>query len=437
MKRVLILSYHALPLDVISSYRANAYLNHLHKYGYRPTLITHDWDNPDSNEIKEEDFDFGTVIRIPIGYHMTPSWKMGIEKTPFLNKIGIFLRWLQGHLDNSPEMIGNYRSYKMFCNQHLNEVSYHLILGIFSPHHHLRLCYELHMKTGVPYMLDFRDLWDNRIIHLNYTPNFTQKIQDHITRYFWKRWLSKAISFSVTSKQWADKINEFSTVTGYVILNGFDGEKGQNQNKSQGQTSENSSEFIVVYAGSLYQNQKLDIFLEGCRQFVHEFSPSAFKVKFIGADREGSDQHDYSGYLNRPKEKIRSFLTSIHCDVTKRVPKSEMLKLMEQAQIALFPSLPDSPGTYLGKIYDYLWSERNILVVPEDHLVGDIVRETQTGVVCNTAVEVANYLKESYDNWMSDGYLKYEGNEELIYKYSRQEQVKKLASIMDNYLVPE
>lgn len=57
LKRLIILSYHALPMDVVSSYRAKAYCDHFVSYGVYPILVTHRWEQDESGKWKYHDDD--------------------------------------------------------------------------------------------------------------------------------------------------------------------------------------------------------------------------------------------------------------------------------------------------------------------------------------------------------------------------------------------
>ncbi|RJE70859.1 hypothetical protein [Reichenbachiella sp. MSK19-1] len=433
MKKIIIFSYHALPFNVIASYRANAYLKHFHKFGIEPTLVTHDWGAPESKEIRNEKHAYGQVIRVPKGLELTPKWRIQIEKTPILNKIGILLKWANGYLDNNPRMIGNYKSYLKHCNEIMSNNHFDYMMGIFSPHHHLMLCHTLHEKFKTPYILDFRDLWHNRIIHKNYQPNLTERIQDMITKFYWKKWLSKASFFSITSEDWKNKLNELTSTKGVVIHNGFDPELFEGL-----PTIKNRDEFTIIHGGSLYEHQKLDIFLDGCKQFIEQEKPSNFKVKFIGGDRDHALPNQISGFMFQAKERIHSILSTEYCEVTQRIPKTSLALEIAQCQLLLFPGLPDSPGTHLGKIFDYIGSKKNILMTPDDHsVVGEMMRETKTGYICNSSEEVCNLLMTTYKEWKKNGKLNYNGNQKTIDQYSRESQVKKMAEHIMNSLLHE
>jgi len=43
MKKILILSYHFPPMNVIASQRALGYANNFKKFGFEPTIVTYDW----------------------------------------------------------------------------------------------------------------------------------------------------------------------------------------------------------------------------------------------------------------------------------------------------------------------------------------------------------------------------------------------------------
>jgi glycosyltransferase involved in cell wall biosynthesis len=332
-------------------------------------------------------------------------------------------------LDSSPNDLASYYSLKAYCFRHLNIQSFDVVIGIFSPHHHLRLCYRLNHKYKVPYVLDFRDLWDNRIIHHQYKPTAVENIQDRLAQFYWKKWLAKALFFTITSEPWREKINEFSATKGFVITNGFDDEM-----KVSDEQMENKW-FTILHTGSLYEHQKLEIFLEGCKRFVEHVHPDAFKVKFIGAERGKALSGKLSGFMYKPSERIRNYLSSQYCEITTRIPKAELVREFEKAQLLLFPSFPSSPGTYAGKIFDYLAMKKPVLVVPDDHsVVGELIRKTQAGVVANTPEVVFEMLMKYYNQWTESGKVDYTGVIQEINQYSRKNQVAKMASYLKHSL---
>ncbi|MEQ9298391.1 MAG: hypothetical protein RIF33_07505 [Cyclobacteriaceae bacterium] len=421
MKQILIISYHSLPFDTIASYRANAYLRHLNKFGLRPTLVTHPWTGLEkSNQYKEEEYEYGRVTRVPIKTSIWGRVIEWLEQIPIINKLAILLRWSIGFLDNgNRENYDSYQSLKKYLFAHLKKIEYDYCMGIFSPHHHLKLCYEINQKFGIPYMLDFRDLWDNRVIHREYNPSLRERLQDSLTKYHWKKWLSNALFFSITSEPWRDKINEFSDTKGIIVTNGYDPEGFEVAPRL------NPNEFRILYAGRLYAHQRLDIFLKGCQLFLDRVEPANFKLRFYGSSRSGLSNR-ISGFLYQPEALIAQYLGSDYYLFEKRIPKKELIACTKGSQVLLFPGMPDATGTHLGKIFDYLASGVNILLTPDDNdVVGELIRETKTGQIANTPKEVCTQLSEWYKEWEKTGEVKWQGNRVEINKYSRESQVKR------------
>jgi hypothetical protein len=172
MKKILILSYHFEPMNVIATQRAKGYANHFKKFGFEPTIITHQWDKKYeqqlcspadilSNTIFEENQAY-RVYKLPIGNFKRGRLLGAIEKT-FSNKIGILVSWICGHLDTTSKTLNCKLTERHFLKEHLKTHHYDVMMGIFSPHYHLSNCSWAHKKFNTPYVLDFRDLWDNRM----------------------------------------------------------------------------------------------------------------------------------------------------------------------------------------------------------------------------------------------------------------------------------
>ena len=426
MKRVLIISFHSLPFDVIASYRANAYWKHFKKFGLEPVLLTHYLGLKAEEWVSIEKKKNGTIIRVPIKNHRISLFLSFFEALPFLNKISIVLRWLMGFLDASPKSIDSYLSLKSFCKQYLTNNHVDVVLGIFSPHHHLKLCRWINKKHSIPYVLDFRDLWHNRIMNRDYRPSFTEYVQDKTTEYYWKRWLKNALFFTITSDSWKDKLSEFSTTEGYTVNNGFDMEDYYNKN-NEGDTGH----FTILYTGSLYSSQRIEVFLKGYNKFINDENPTNTTVVFLGSDRKKNTERSYGSYMHDPKSYIKSEINESHVKVTNRVSKNEVIQQLQKAQLLLFLSHPDIPGWHSGKLFDYLGAQKNILMVPDDHgEVGSVIRTTKSGIIANTSEDVRNYLNVAYKEWSEKGKLNFIGDVDKINEFSRENQVKKMAQLL-------
>ncbi len=201
LKKLLILSYHSLPMDVVASHRAASYCRYFSEYGILPTLLTYRWElniesnwqfhSIDDSIIKEENQNYST-IRLP---------RLKAKKiNGLLSKFYTIFHYLVGNLD-----VENYYLYKQAKNylyRHLETNHYDFVIAIYSPHFDLKLAFDINQKFGIAYILDFRDLWDNQIVTSSYWPSLKQKILNIVVSYYWRKWLKRATMFTSTSEIW-------------------------------------------------------------------------------------------------------------------------------------------------------------------------------------------------------------------------------------------
>lgn len=411
-------------MNAIASYRAKAYTSYLSKFGIYPTIITHFWDDKKHKSIEKKEFTTHTEIRIPLTSSKQGNKLRRFERNKWLNKFGIIFSWLFGHLDTTAKNYDSYILFRNYLQNHLKEEKYDFLLGIFSPHHHLKLCYELHREHDIPYAIDFRDLWSNRILHSKYFPTPKEKIQDFLTIYYWKRWLSKAQFFTTVSSPILSKIKLISTVKGFVVTNGFEKELYERKEFN------GNNKLKIIHTGSLYNQQKIELFFKGFKKFIKVVHSPRIEIIFIGGIRKnksGVNDNTYSNISSLlEKYRLIKFIS-----VTKRVLREYIIEEQINADILLFPTFPDLSGIYSGKIFEYLGARRPILSFPADNsVVDELIIQTNTGIICNTAEEIFTYLDDAYSQWKTTGMVKYFGIEREILKFSRQAQVKKMANLI-------
>lgn len=437
MKKILILSYHFPPMNVIASQRAYGYANHFKKFGYEPTILTFNWNKSfeemqcemqdfDAQVIHEKQDDYN-VIRIPV---LKSGWLRFVKKQEgnFSYKLWIIISWLIGKLDVNPQILMHAKSESHYLKRYVKQGDYDLVMGVCSPHFHLKHCSELNKQTGIPYLLDFRDLWSNRILNKNYQPSFRFKLQDRMVAKYWRKWSQKAVALTITSKPWAKKLQEVTGAKVEVVTNGFEPQEiAVKEKRKTGDGILN-----VVHLGSVYHQQKMDILLEGVKRALATNPDLNLKIHFIGALREG--ENSKFSFNSRLDKMFANQLPERNYSITRRVDRAEALQWLVDADVLLFPAFPDTPGTYSGKIFEYLMAKKDILMFPSDHGVcEELLTETQAGVVCNTPDEMANYLSEKCRELKENGELVFEGNE-LVNQYSRERQCGVLASIINQHV---
>lgn len=425
-------------MNVISSQRALGYANHFKKQGFEPTILTFDWSkdfteqltskNDFESKIIREQHDNYEVIRIPVIDYPLYRWLGKQEGKPWY-KLWVIWCWMIGQLDVNPRLLSFSKSESYFLKNFVQKEDYDVALGVYSPNFHLKHCYDLNRRFELPYVLDFRDLWHNRILNQNYNPSRSLRLQDYFTRKYWKKWLKNATVASITSEPWAKKLKEETSKDIEVVTNGFDPQELEGIDV----LDDRIEEFKIVHIGSIYHQQKIKLIAQAIQDFANEHPKAKFKLYLIGAKRGADLEGEFS--FNPFVEKIlNEHLDHKYWEVTERKKRGEAMKWLNKAQVLLFPSFPDTPGTYSGKIFEYLMAQKNILMIPGDKDVSEaLIKETNTGCVCNSIEEVTTYLREKYEEFEKSGNLVFNGNDSAL-KYTRENQTAVLAQHINSKL---
>lgn len=419
--RILILSYHYPPLNVIASNRAHAFFKYLLRFGFEVDLVTLDWQekNGGVEAVRGEGFRVeetpgGRIFRLRVSEAPaegeTVRWK-------------IIRNWVMGYFDEGlASLHGAGRCFDAFVEQQVQRDSYDAIIGIFSPHQHLRTCARIHKKFGIPYVLDFRDLWSNRVLHEAYSPRLAERLQDAAVRFHWRKWMKHALFFTTVSAPHQAFLSSLTSQTGYAITNGFDADDFPPQ-----VTKRAGDPLQIAHIGTLYESQDLRPFLEGFRRFADEH-PGA-KAHFVGGDVPS-----WGRGLTARKREVRSYLETFlkpeQFELSERLPRTEALQILQECDLCYFPSFPGVKGTYSGKFFEYLGSGKPILSVPADHgVVDEAMERCAAGRVASTAAAVYQFLSE-----FAAGEYKHELKQEAVDAFSREATVRRLAEHLHRHL---
>ena len=418
MRRVLIISYHYPPMNAVASYRTKAYTDHFAKNSIHPTVVTHAWNDPEAKKTSKEEGDGFTIIRVPLTKQWHSKLHRTLSRSPLLSKSTTLIYNAIGLFDL--HTLDSYYSIKKFLKSHLRKNHYDLVLSIFSPHYQVRLPYELNKQERIPYVIDFRDLWDNEVVSSGYYPSIEKRVRDTLIKFYWKKWLSKASFFTITSERWKAYINEFVDTPGFVVTNGYE----DNLPGRIAGVRSLASCFEILFLGSLYPSQDLSLFFMGVKNFLLSTESAKFRVHFLGLNTS-----------RRPGiiEELKSNIASEYLKISHKVRKEELPNYINRASLLFYPAFKTIPGWISAKVYDYIASRKNILVCPGDAgLVDDLVRVTQTGYTASTSEEVTHYIAEQYNHWLHQR-AQWSGNEDEIKKYSRHAMSTKMASLIINY----
>ncbi|TVQ86141.1 MAG: hypothetical protein EA393_12595 [Bacteroidetes bacterium] len=431
MIKILILSYHYPPDNIIAARRAEAYARHLHKFGIYPTIITDrfekvwdkqgNWAGYKNHDIFEKpiikEYDSHRVIRMPRIVTPLQRFQKIMERIPLLSPLFTFFMNLLGHFDM--HLLAHNTNYKNYLRAHLKNHKYDLVVTLFSPYFPVRIAYTLHKEFKIPYVCDFRDHYDNKLLNPFYKPPFFRRITNKLKQNHIKTWLAKSGFLTAVSTTIADSLSKLSGVKGFEITNGFEPSYYQNN------YNETFNKFTISHVGTFYPEQDISVLINGVATFIKENEAEDFRLKFIGLKLMNQEQQDF----------IKQRIDSKYLELQGRVDYNQALSIMQKSHILFYPAWTLIKGIYSGKIFEYLGARRPILVSPGNKdLVEKLIGETSSGSIANTPQEVCTFITEKYNEWKQTGRVSYNGIEEEIMKYTRENQVKKMAELIHNFL---
>jgi len=240
-----------------------------------------------------------------------------------------------------------------------------VIYSTFSPASNHCLAMELKVRTGLPWVADFRDLWTDDYRYR--APSSAWRAADHRLQ---KRILEIADAvIGVTPRQTDILANhlfveaaKFGTIT-----NGFDGD-----DFAEAVAPRNADEdFVLAHIGRLDRYRSPEALFGGLERFLESIGSdrSRFVLRVVGhagkAARDRLDRMDvrveYTGYLSHAAA-IRSMRQA-------------------DANLLMVPTGPNGGSVIPAKLFEYLAAQRPVLVVgPDGGECDRIVRETQSGL---------------------------------------------------------
>ncbi|MEO7049095.1 MAG: glycosyltransferase [Ferruginibacter sp.] len=425
MKKILVLSYYFAPCNLTPAERVYSFAKYFNDMGYYPVIVTRNWDipinhardeyKPTGNKIIHEKKDDFEVYYLPF----RPGLKGRLFKKYYGTKyyfIYLFITFIYGIGENFSSAFTPFRSFYRHCNKLLsenNDIKLMLISG--GPFHLFKFGYRLKKKYGIKWVADYRDDWNtNELVHINKFKILIQKI----SKYNELKWVKSAAFFISVSGHYVNKIHGLlKTVPGYTILNGYMNDNYENLHK------QNVTGFTISYVGSLYPNQSIEIFLLAYKNFILNFPAVNSRVVFVGL---AAQPHSMERVQKMVKGNEQNF------EYTLRLPKREAIEMQYNSSVLLVCAYSNLKGIPGSKLYEYVALQKPVLVCPSD---GEIIEETLTetgqGYFANTAEACYELLQKLYKEYGQEFSIAKNINAEAVQKYSRYNNVKKLAALLD------
>lgn len=424
MKKILILSYFFQPCNLTASRRVTGFAEHFHKYGIYPVIITRNWDisieKPEDVlkstgtsivHIKNEQYE---VFYLP--------YKSSIRDIVFLNsKNNILFKYLSKLLTIT-SMVGELFSSRFipYSNLYKYALDYlkknkdiEVILTSANPFIQFRFGYLLSKKMDIPWIADYRDSWTTnkmatQVRGINF---FLYKLQAK----FEKKWVSTASFFTTVSDNYVEQIKNFVNTPGATILNGYDYTLENIQNTD-------STMFKIVFNGTMYYNQPIEDILHAVNE-INSTSKVKIHIHFPGL-----------GFEPKQVKRVESMIIGNEqfYHIYNWLPKEEVLTIQQDADLLLMLSYVGFKGIPSSKLYEYIGTQKNILLYPSDQdIIESILTKTGLGIIFNSKEEIIQKLLELIQCKLDKTSYTIPNQEQIDF-FSRENQTKLLANLIIN-----
>jgi len=415
MKKILVIAYYYPPCRGVASFRPQSWTNDFPKHGFSPTVITRHWNGNENvwtdylkDLIIDEKITVGensTTINLPFkrNKYLVFAEKKWVRKI-YLDKFIYLLSALTGNFQLD---VDGYNCFKEYVFKHLESNKYKLVIVTSPPLNIIKLAFKINKKYQIPFIVDFQDSWNNEMLIDNYNPGLKEKFYNFLKEFYLKKWLSPVLFTTTVTPAISNFVKKVSNKPCEIITNGFDKES-----YALNKTMPSDLFFNVSVMGTVHPMQDISIMLNGLILFLKDKDPQKVKLNFIGIDA-----------VPEMANKVKNIIPHSFLYTSSRVSMEESVNLTLAANVLLFPSYKGYKGYYTAKIFEYLGARKNILMVPGNNdIVDELILKTQSGKIANSGYEFSEILNNWYKEWQSKGTLKFNGINENIEFYSRENQ---------------
>ena len=415
MKKVLLITYYFDPGNAVATPRIMSWANEFHQHGIELTVVTRHFNGDEwhwLDFIKETSEPVKVVMNERYNVHYLPylTGKPAlVNKNKLYSKFYHLKAFLKGHFNTE---INAYAAFGNYCRKILRENPQDLILVSAPPHNLVRLASELGKEFDLPFVVDFRDIWNN-LLTGKVQMNMRSRISNYIEEKYIGKWLKEASLVTTVSQALVEQIKRIFDGNCMELTNDYEMKLFNQVSK----INPPSDRFVFASIGTIYPVQNISIMIEGLKLFYNQLQDKKnFEVKFIGLGAVESVAHQ-----------VASELESLKPLVTQKLSRKQVLRHYQDSHVLFIPAWSNHKGIYSTKIFEYIGSGRRILVAPGDNdVIDNLVRKSGRGYIANDAREFASSLREVYELWQNGNY-KVEQPAEWEQFYSREKQAELLA----------
>jgi glycosyltransferase involved in cell wall biosynthesis len=424
-KRVLILGYYFVDPNM-GGVRTRRIARLLPRHGWEPVVLTHPRDatsvpaegaDPRVEEVASFDLTRAYERLRSVG-RSQPTFTAGAQPEPTSKPIGLtseINRWLM----IPDKQMTWYRAALKKGRELLRHEKFSVIFASLDPRTCLLVAARLSRETGVPCVLEYRDLWtSNPYYHITQPTTLHRWIHRRLER----KALRQARSVSAVCRGIAEYLSgeHAPALKSPVELNYnfFD----PSEYPPPDPTPPDARPFTISYAGAMYASRSPRPFFEGMRAFLNQsgLAPSQFRFQWAGG---ASGIADFAEVLERTG--VRPYL-----DFLGQIPHREALQLLLRSDAALLIQAPDDTIHIPGKLFEAMGARVPLLALSGKCETSEIIDRCRAGIVCaHTAEAVAAGLEEFHRLHVTN--KKWEFNEAEVQKFSADAAVGALAATLE------
>ncbi|MFC2130631.1 glycosyltransferase [Bacteroidota bacterium] len=414
-RKVLVISYYFPPMGLSGVQRTLKFVKYLPLYDWKPIVLTtspvqfYAFDETLNDEIPEDEYQ---IYRTGTAKDSKSKKKRKTKRFPsyLYQKAGrAFLQtiyqpdskrpWLKHALKKGDEII--------------RENNIDVIYATAPPFTDFLVASELSKKHGIPFVVDYRDVWIDNPFHFFATPFhklYSAKLEREILNN-----TEKAIVTTRYTKELLLKRHGFISHNDiYIISHGYDPSDFNQQDK----INPNPDKLVITHSGLFQDNRTPKYFLKAVSQFFKNKPEAAqtTELRFVGIMRKR-----HLKYIKKYGLEKNTVCTGYlqHNEVIRHLLESDLLWLMQNDKVR-------SPG----KLYEYFGAKKPVLACVPDGIIKKQVEDYEASFT-TFPKDVANITKmliKMYDMWKNNNLPRPEDN--YVKQFNRKQLTGELAKIL-------
>jgi glycosyltransferase involved in cell wall biosynthesis len=431
LKKVVIITRSFPPVNKTASMRPLAWAKYMNKFGYKPVIITRNWDReikveedvnfPSGKKVKHISFDEYEVYYVPFSANLNYRLINTFGRVRGTSRLFRKIQKTIGHFF----IFNPYKKLYKFAKSYLKTEDVHSFILTVPPFKMLELGYKLNKSTGVKWIADFRDEWHTsdmtKVPRKNYKGIF-KNLKHFCSPDSYrqeKKWTSNCFLFTTVSPSGVEKMESFLGIDGRYLPNGFFKDDFKEVEKP-----ELYDHFTITYAGWLYGTQQIEVLLSAFKNIYARDNSVKLKLLLVGGK-------SFRGVEKRMKELTIGFEHMV--ELTDRVSKSNSIAMQLKSHLLLLCSHKNAKGIPSSKLYEYIGLRKSVLACPgDDGIIDETLKEMQNGFICNSVEETEELILRLMKEYKEIGGIHISFQEDKRLNYSREKQTEDMCNLLNS-----